>query len=273
MKRKIPTLLNIECLEPYEKDDSFSSALDSLDPSCKDEVIHLLKEVRLKAPQYDQDREAGLNAEMNALVTANAEKHYRVRTSYGQSSWNVRDLHMVETLNSLMKFHGPDSKVIVWEHNTHIGDARATDMANSGLFNVGQLVREQHEKDEVVLVGLGSYKGSVIAGKMWGGTMQKMNVPEAIEYSIEEILHSASPENKMLIFNESRELQEQFSDWAGHRAIGVVYHPSRERGNYVPTRLSSRYDAFLFIDETTALHPLHIKPDGNLTPETYPFGL
>jgi erythromycin esterase len=262
----------IECLEPYEKDDSFSSALDSLDPSCKDEVIHLLKEVRLKAPQYDHDREAGLNAEMNALVAANAEKYYRARTSYGQSSWNVRDLHMVETLNSLMKFHGPDSKVIVWEHNTHIGDARATEMANSGLLNVGQLVREQHEKDEVVLVGFGSYEGSVIAGKMWGGAMQKMNVPKAIEYSVEEILHSASPNNKMLIFNESRELKEQFSDWAGHRAIGVVYNPARERGNYVPTRLSSRYDAFLFIDKTTAVHPLHLKPDGHLTPETYPFG-
>lgn len=153
----------VDCFEPYGEDDSYGTALESLERNCKEEVVELLKEVRLKAPQYDHDREAGFNAEMDALVTRNAEKYYSAMSSFGDTSWNVRDLHMVETLNSLMNFHGPDAKVIVWEHNTHIGDARFTDMADDGLLNVGQLVREQHKAEEVVLVGLGSYEGSVIA--------------------------------------------------------------------------------------------------------------
>lgn len=261
-----------ECLEPYERDDALSSAMRNVDPACKDELVRLLKEVRLKAPTYDHEREAGLSAEINTLVATNAEKYYRAQTAFGQSSWNVRDQHMVESLNTIKKFHGEDSKAIIWEHNTHIGDARYTDMADDGLFNVGQLVREQHPEDDVVLIGFGSYEGSVIAGRMWGAAMQKMNVPKAIKNSAEEILHSISSEDKLLIFDEDSGLKEEFSEWLGHRAIGVVYNPDREKGNYVPTKLSSRYDAFIYLDKTNALHPLHIKPDGHLTPETFPFG-
>lgn len=263
----------LNCFEAYGEEESYASALRSLRPACKEEVIQLLQEVRNKAPQYDHEQEAGLNAEINALVMANAEKYYRTMSSFEGSSWNARDLHMVESLNTIMDYHGSDAKVIIWEHNTHIGDARATDMADDGLFNVGQLVREQHNKEEVVLVGFGSYEGSVIAGRNWGAEMQKMTMPPAIENSVEELLHRSSAENKLLIFNESETLQNQFKDWLGHRAIGVVYHPERERGNYVPTKLSSRYDAFIYLDKTSALHPFKIKPHGNLTPETFPFGI
>lgn len=263
----------VDCFEPYGEDDSYGTALESLGRNCKEEVVELLKEVRLKAPQYDHDPEAGFNAEMNALVTRNAEKYYSAMSSFGDTSWNVRDLHMVETLNSLMNFHGPDAKVIVWEHNTHIGDARFTDMADDGLLNVGQLVREQHKAEEVVLVGFGSYEGSVIAGRMWGGRMQEMEVPPAITNSVEAFLHDDSAENKLLIFNEKSDIKEQYKDWLKHRAIGVGYHPSGERGNYVPTKLSSRYDAFLYLDKTKALHPLGLKPSGHKTPETFPFGI
>jgi erythromycin esterase len=263
----------VNCFEPYKEEDSYISALSTLQPNCKNEVVRLLQEVRKKVPQYDGDREAGLNAEMNAMVVANAEKYYRAMITFRDNSWNVRDKHMVETLNSLMKFHGPHAKAIVWEHNTHIGDARATDMKKEGLLNVGQLVREQHETEGVTLVGFGSYEGSVIAGLSWGDPMKKMAVPPAKDHSVEKILHSDSPENKLLIFDEKPGLKERFNDWLGHRAIGVVYHTERERGNYVPTVLPSRYDAFLFIDKTKALHPLHIKPEGHLIPETYPFGI
>ncbi|GAB3528559.1 hypothetical protein GCM10027443_06640 [Pontibacter brevis] len=263
----------IDCFEPYGEEDAYASALSLLKQSCKDEVLKLLQAVRQRAPQYDGEPEASLNAEINALVAANGEKYYRTMASFGGNSWNVRDLHMVETLNSIMKYHGPDAKVIVWEHNTHIGDARATSMADGGLLNVGQLVREQHHPEEVVLVGFGSYEGSVIAGSMWGAPMQEMPVPPAIQHSVEEMLHAMSPENKLLIFDQSPALQEHFRGWLGHRAIGVVYNPERERGNYVPTKLTSRYDAFLYIDKTQALHPLRLKPKGDLTPETYPFGM
>ncbi|PRY11344.1 erythromycin esterase-like protein [Pontibacter ummariensis] len=263
----------IDCFEPYGEEEAYASALSMMKQDCKDAVVKLLHEVRQKAPFYDHDPEARLNAEMNALVAANGEKYYRTMASFGGNSWNVRDLHMVETLNSLMNFHGPEAKVIVWEHNTHVGDARATSMADRGMLNVGQLVREQHKPEEVVVVGFGSYEGSVIAGSAWGARMQEMKVPQAVENSVEEILHAASAENKMLVFDNSPALKEFFNRWMGHRAIGVVYDPGWERGNYVPTKLSARYDAFLYFDQSRALHPLHLKPNGHLAPETFPFGI
>lgn len=263
----------VSCFEPYKARDSYASVFASAGVGCRDEVVKLLMEVREKAMRYNDEPEAGLSAEINALVMANAEKYYKAMSGFGDDSWNVRDKHMVEALNTIKDYHGEEAKVIVWEHNTHIGDARATDMARGGLVNVGQLVRDQHEEEGVVLVGFGSYKGSVIAGSHWGGEMKKMKMPEAINASLEHYLHKASAEDKLYILDESSELKEGFSERMGHRAIGVVYHPERERGNYVPTVLSKRYDAFIYIDETKALSPLNIKPDGDLIPETYPYGI
>lgn len=145
-------------------------------------------------------------------------------------------------------------------------------MARQGMFNIGQLVRERRRPEEVVLVGFGSYQGSVIAGSEWGAPMARMPVPPAREGSIEEILHRIGAKDQLLIFNAGAP-DESLLTPLGHRAIGVVYDPRRERyGNYVPTVLPRRYDAFLFIDESRALHPLHIAPreEGDL-PETYPF--
>ena len=260
----------IHCFEPYREEDSYTKALSSLEEDCRNEVIELLKEVRKKAPQYNTDPEAGLNAEINSLVAANAENYYQAMVSFNEQSWNVRDKHMVETLNHIMKHHGPEAKVIVWEHNTHIGDARATDMARHGLLNVGQLVRQEQNEKDVILVGFGSYQGSVMAGSDWGEAMTKMTMPPARENSVEEILHRESPANKLLLFDKPK-LKERFSQKLRHRAIGVVYHPDREWGNYVPTELSKRYDAFLYIDTTNALHPIHLTPDKELVPLTYPF--
>ena len=259
------------CFEPYEEGQDYARAMLHLSADCTEEVIRLLKEVKKKSHQYNHDREASLNTEMNAQVIANAEQYYRSMVSFTDKSWNIRDTHMAETLNALMRFHGKKAKCIVWEHNSHIGDARYTDMRNEGLLNVGQLVREQHEREGVYIVGFASYEGSVIAGRSWGGKMEKMEVPPAVKGSIEEILHSDSAENRMIFFKNS-DRDRRFDRYLGHRAIGVVYHPEHERGNYVPTLLSSRYDALLYIDKTSALNPLHLKPDEEQMPDTYPFG-
>ena len=262
-----------DCFEPYKENDSYVNAYRGLRPKCRQEVVQLLSEIRNNKEKYKDEREAGLNAELNSLVMKNAEKYYEAMAGLDNSSWNVRDTHMVETLNKLMEFHDPDAKVIVWEHNTHVGDARATDMARHGMHNVGQLVREQHQEDGVALVGFGSYEGSVIAGEHWGGKMKKMKLPKAIDGSVEKLLHQQSGTNKLLIFDDESPLKEQFSERLGHRAVGVVYDPAQERGNYVQSKISDRYDAFIFIDETKGLHPLHLESDGALTPETYPFGI
>jgi erythromycin esterase-like protein len=266
----------IKCFEPFSKDEDgaeYAKATYLVPVSCREEVINLLKEIRAKSPSYSMDGEAKFNAEQNALVAVNAEKYYSTMIYAGSDSWNIRDRHMAETLNNLMKHHGKNAKAIIWEHNTHIGDARATDMAEDGMVNVGQLVREEHEEDGVVLVGFGSYTGTVIAGRKWGAPMQVMDMPDARTGSWEEFLHTASPANRLLIMNRIK-YGRLYEERVDHRAIGVVYNPELERfGNYVPSFITSRYDAFLFIDKTRALHPMQMKVKGTEVPETYPFGM
>jgi erythromycin esterase-like protein len=265
------------CFEPYEEDaQEYARATVLVPTSCEDEAVSILAALRRKAPEFrDDGRDAYFNAEQNALVARNAELYYRTMVRGGATSWNVRDNHMVETLNRLMEHHGGNAKAIVWEHNTHIGDARFTDMARSGMVNVGQLVRQEHEREGVVLVGFGSYRGSVIAGQEWGAPMERMIVPDAREGSYEHAMKSAGIGNSLFIFpkdgaDEASELREP----RGHRAIGVVYDPRTEHwGNYVPTILPGRYDAFLYLEQTKALDPLHmrVRYDGEV-PETFPSG-
>ncbi|QJW91441.1 erythromycin esterase family protein [Spirosoma taeanense] len=263
----------VQCFQPYGEDERrYAQAVAQLSESCRREVTALLSEIRRKASSYDHEPEAALNAEMNAWVAVNAERYYESMYSYEENSWNIRDTHMVETLNRLMTHHGPDAKCIVWEHNTHIGDARYTDMAQEGMVNVGQLVRQQQAPDDVVLVGFGSYQGSVIAGRHWGASMESMTVPPARSGSVEALLHREQATDRLLIFDGQPD--ERFSKERGHRAIGVVYRPEREQyGNYVPTVLARRYDAFLYLDQTRALHPLDLHTNAGLMPEGYPFGV
>jgi len=263
----------IHCFEPYRENEHAYARISLTKHSCRDKVLALLKEIRMKAHFLNGDREAGLNTEQNAVITVNAEKYYQAMMSFDNESWNVRDRHMMETLDRLMKFHGHEAKGIVWEHNTHIGDARATDMHRAGMINIGQLAREEYGAENVYLAGFGSYSGSVIAGAEWAAPMEKMKVPEARQGSVEDILHRKHGKNVYLLFSENN-LDERFEAPLSHRAIGVVYDPRREMyGNYVPSLMPERYDAFLFIDETKALHPFHLKPDVHKMPETYPFGL
>jgi erythromycin esterase len=281
LKKNDPTALKIaedafRCFEPYRKDEGYSYAQSTrfVSEACEQEVIQLLKEIQGKVPQYNTDHENVFSAEQNALVTVNAEKYYRAMVKGGPDSWNVRDRHMDETLERLVAFHGENSKAIVWAHNTHVGDARATDMTNEGMFNIGELARLQHQDKGVVLVGFGSYKGTVTAGRNWSARMEAMVMPEAREGSWEYLLHKAGNENKLLLMDDFSGSRSVMENHIGHRAIGVVYNPQYEQyGNYVPTILPLRYDAFIYLDETYALHPLHFEPDGHRVPETYPFGV
>ena len=265
------------CFEPYEEDaQEYARATVLVPTSCEDEAVQILSQLRARSPEFrDDGPDAYFNAEQNALVARNAELYYRMMVRGGAGSWNVRDNHMVETLNRLMSHHGPRAKAIVWEHNTHIGDARFTDMARSGMVNVGQLVRQEHEREGVVIVGFGAHHGSVIASDEWGAPMQKMRVPDAREGSYEHAMHSAEIDDSLFLFPQgdgdgATNLREE----RGHRAIGVVYNPRTEHwGNYVPTILPGRYDAFIYLEETKALDPLHmpVRVDGEV-PETFPFG-
>jgi erythromycin esterase-like protein len=262
------------CFEPYAEDEQEYARATALVPtSCEDETVAVLATLRAKARSYKEDgREGYFDAEQNALVARNAERYYRAMVKGGPGSWNVRDTHMVETLDRLVAHHGPTCRAVVWEHNTHVGDARFTDMARHGMHNVGELVRREHDDEGVVLVGFGSHRGTVIAGQEWGAPMERMRVPAARPKSFEAEMEASGAGDSLLIFdNDIPGLDEPI----GHRAIGVVYDPDHERwGNYVPTVMPGRYDAFLYIEETRALDPLHmpVETEG-LVPETYPSGM
>jgi erythromycin esterase len=241
--------------------------------SCEDEVLELLTAIHQRPPLDDLHPEAELDALQNVEVLAGAERYYRTMVRADGESWNVRDCHMVDTLDRLMAHHGQDARAIVWEHNTHVGDARATDMRRAGMINVGQVVRERHARDGVVLVGFGGHHGSVIAAERWGAPMRRMPVPSAPAGTHEAILHHAIGAPSLLVFPDHRDTP-WLTATRGHRAIGVVYRSDSDRfGNWVPTVMGGRYDAFCSFAETTALHPLHLEPTARHRElETYPSG-
>jgi erythromycin esterase-like protein len=261
------------CFEPYGEDaQEYARAIRMVPETCEAEVIEILTRLRENIEEYDDSRDDYFNAEQNALVAKNAEQYYREMVRGDVDSWNIRDRHMAETLDRLQDHHGADSKGIVWAHNTHIGDARATDMEARGRLNIGQIVRQRDGKENIALVGMGSYQGGVIAASSWGAPMEEMTVPPAQEGSYEHVFHQVDGSDHLLL-TEDLPADPALARSRGNRAIGVVYHPARESGNYVPTNLPERYDAFVHFDETSALHPLEIHADRDTVPALYPWGL
>ncbi len=243
-----------QCLAPYNQNEQLYAAATTQGSSCAQQLEQLLEAVQAYRARQPANHEAAFNAEQNALVAVNAERYYTQMVRSDAGSWNVRDRHMQETVNRLIAHRGNGAKIIIWAHNTHVGDARYTDMASAGMVNIGQLLRQQHAQAGVYLVGFGTYQGQVIASNQWGGTVRVMNVPPAMPNSWEAVLHAYSAEDKLLLMRELQDIPEAMQS-RGHRAIGVTYNPTYEAGNYVPTILPRRYDAFLYIDQTTALSP------------------
>jgi erythromycin esterase-like protein len=176
-----------------------------------------------------------------------------------RASWNIRDVHMTDTVTRIERFLGPGSKGVIWEHNTHIGDARGTTMADEGLVNVGQLLRERYGDDQVCLIGFACHRGSVLAATQWGEDEERMPVDEAVPGSHEDLLHRAVPEPGILVWDR-RTQGPWLRGWRGHRAIGVVFDPARQSRNYVLTKMGRRYDALVWFEQTHALTPLRHEP-------------
>ena len=246
----------LSCFEPFNRHpETYALSSINISEACVDEVSKLLTSIRANEDNNKDPGEADLNLKINAMVAQNAEEYYRAMVRSDELSWNVRDEHMVEAINEIMDYHGKEAKIIIWEHNTHIGDASATDMEEAGMVNVGKIIRQQNDREDVYAVGFGTHSGTVIASDEWGIPYKQINVPPARKDSWEDALHNAGAFNKLLLFNE--ENRSLFSQWIGHRAIGVVYNPNYETyGNYVPSKIGNRYDAFIYIDQTNALSPL-----------------
>ncbi len=227
--------------------------------SCDTELGQMVQLIREEIENFDSLGEyEKFYLIQNALVVKHAEKFYRKAVaSQDASSWNSRVNYMNLTVNRLLELYGTDSKGIVWAHNTHVGDARFTEMRQFGQLNIGHLAREQHGADNVFIVGFSTYRGHVKAGSGWGSPMQIMRVPRARVQSIEYIFNQAGIDRFVMVFNDNDRRHEVFSQPHGNRAIGVVYNPLRDHlQNYVLSIVPLRYDAMIFFHETRALSPL-----------------
>jgi erythromycin esterase len=259
------------CFKPFGEDpQDYANAVANASAGCRQETNNLWQAVSNFTPGDVGTTIDEFAMEQNALVAKNGENYYRAMVSDNAESWNVRDRHMAETLDRLLTFHGSGSRAIVWEHNTHVGDARYTDMAGAGMVNVGQLVREKYGEENVFIVGFGSYEGRVIASGAWGADIQEMKLPAAKNGSWESMVHGNSPTDQIILSREIADIPA-LQKKVGNRAVGVVYDPRNEDGNYVPTEITRRYDAFFFVDKTTALHPIDVNKR-NEPPDTYPSG-
>ncbi|RAJ94127.1 erythromycin esterase-like protein [Larkinella arboricola] len=257
-----------QCLAAFEGDEQAYAIATLRGSRCNVALERLLEAVRSANAGTALEQ---VNREQNALVAVNAERYYYSMVRSDAESWNIRDQHMAATVDQLMALHGPTAKAIIWAHNTHVGDARFTDMAQAGMVNLGQLIRQAHEADGVYIVGFGTYQGEVIAGDYWGAPAERMPVPRALSGSWDELLYRVGPENKIVLLNQMP--QEGVSaQERGQRAIGVVYNPSSERGNYVPTVLGKRYDGYVFINQTQALTPLPVQAEARRDNAKAPVG-
>ncbi len=253
-------------------------------PSCEQHVLNQLVELRSAAAGYIRrdGRQAPDDlffAEQNAKVVRSAEQYYRAMFRSRVGSWNLRDQHMADTLNSLMAFlgtQGPHSKVVVWAHNSHLGDARATEMGAGGELNLGQLVREQFAA-QAVLVGFTTYSGSVTAARDWGAPMQRKIVLPALPESYEALFHEQGGDF-YLDLGGPPSLVTALDVPRLERAIGVIYRPDTERqSHYFHAHLPRQFDAVFHYDHTRAVEPLDRTPawgPGEVElPETYPTAL
>jgi erythromycin esterase len=253
------------CFEPYDEDpNAYAWATRLVSASCENEVVRLL--VAMRAGQ-------DFGIWPNAAVVSGAEHYYRALVHGGPKSWNVRDRHMDETLDRLLQHYGDRSKAVVWAHNTHVGDAQATDQSRHGEVTLGELARQRYGADDVVLVGFGTSRGQVLAGRGWGVPGEVTELPPARPDSLDDVLHESVPAQALLIVPPFRQQPDLLVDELRQRAVGVVYRPEREWGNYVPTVLGDRYDALLWFDETTSVRPLHTYAVDVLEPETFPSGV
>ncbi len=250
-----------------------------LSPSCEQEAVDELLDLLQKAEVHVRGGGLALIderfvAEHNALVVKNAEHYYRAMFGGHVNTWNMRDHHMVETVERLrdhLRDSGRCDKVVIWAHNSHIGDARATDSGRHGQLNVGQLLRERHG-DKVVLVGFSTHHGTVTAASRWDGPAERKRVQPALPGSWEDLLHHVDEPRFMVV---SREAPGALAGWRLNRAIGVVYLPRSERAShYFHADLAEQFDVLLHYDETRAVEPLERWPVAEAEPgETYPFGV
>jgi erythromycin esterase-like protein len=271
------------CFDMFGKDpqDYGYATTFGLSQPCEDEAVAQLTELRRRAIEYaSRDGRVAADefffAEQNARVVANAETYYRTMFGGRAESWNIRDRHMMETLEALLAHvrspHTP-VRAVVWAHNSHLGDARATEMSARGELNLGQLVRERFG-DEAALMGFTTHTGTVTAANDWDDPAERKRIRPSLPGSYERLFHDVGLPRFLLLLRDGL-VRETLMKPRLERAIGVVYRPQTERlSHYFEARLPDQFDAVVHIDQTSALKPLErwARDEVDL-PETYPYGV
>jgi erythromycin esterase-like protein len=273
------------CFEHFGEDtQAYGYAAEfGLTQSCENQAIEQLLELQRQASKLiGQDGTSADDefffAEQNARLVKNAEEYYRTMFRGRISSWNLRDRHMAETLEALLQHlerQEGRSKIVVWEHNSHIGDARATSMGESGEWNVGQLSRERFG-DEALLVGFSTYEGTVTAASDWDAPAERKRVRPGLTGSWEALFHELGERQFLLLLRGETLNIEALDQIRLERAIGVIYRPETERvSHYFEAHLARQFDAVIHLDQTRAVEPLDRTSgwDAGEPPETYPTGL
>jgi len=265
------------CLTPWQADPATygQAALTGSYRSCEREVVLMLTDLATKHREYaEHDGERFLDAVQNARLVANAERYYRVMYYGSRESWNLRDRYMFETLKTLLDFHSPHNKAIVWAHNSHIGDAAATEMSSRGELNIGHLCRKDFG-DRAYSIGFGTDNGTVAAASDWDGPMEVKTVRPSLADSYERLFHECGLPGFMLGLRtpESEPLRQGLLKPRLERAIGVIYRPETElASHYFHAVLPRQFDEYVWIDTTQAVQPFDTAELEGL-PDTYPFGI
>ncbi len=266
------------CLTPWQRDPAVYGrlAVTGRYRSCEEPAVQMLTDLLARRLEYlEHDGERCFDAEQNARLVADAERYYR-RMYYGSvESWNLRDTHMFETLQRVLAFHGPACRAVVWEHNSHIGDASATELGAMGEHNVGQLCRRAFGP-AAYLLGFGTDHGTVAAASDWDGPMERMRVRPAHPASYEWLCHATElPAFLLSLRYPARDaVREELASPRLERAIGVIYRPDTElASHYFQAELPRQFDEYCWFDETAAVTPLAAAVTASGPPETYPFGV
>lgn len=266
------------CLTPWHSEPALygRAVLRGEKDACEEAVVEQLQALLDRRIEYmsKEDEEAYFNATQNARVVRAAEQYYRLMYRGSTSSWNLRDRHMFDTLQQLIQAKGADAKVVIWAHNSHIGNASATEMGWQGQFNIGELCRTAYN-DKAVLIGFGTHTGSVAAADDWDSPMQIKNIVPSRADSFERIFHETQLPRALIELRNPQhsDARDCLTQTRLERAIGVIYRPESEYwSHYFKASLAEQFDAYVWFDETTPVTPLPSeRPQGE--PDTYPFGV
>ncbi|MGQ2905918.1 MAG: protein-L-isoaspartate(D-aspartate) O-methyltransferase [Neoaquamicrobium sediminum] len=264
------------CMTPWQHDPAAyaRAAVTAGYRSCEEEVVAQCRELLTRRMAFAAgDGESFLDAAQSARLVASAEQYYRTMYYGGTESWNLRDGHMFETLRGILAQDG-HRKVVVWAHNSHVGDARETEMGRArNQLSLGQLCRE-HFGQEVALIGFGTHEGTVAAANGWDEPVQRISMRPSAQDSWERLCHQAAPACGLIDFTSSNTVAEQLAKVMPQRFVGVIYRPHTERqSHYLDASAPGQYDAYVWLDKTTALEPLDERAQAGEPADTFPSGM